>query len=385
MNNRLLRFARNDKLTMNRTPFFEKHLALGGKMVDFFGWELPVQYSSIAAEHAAVRTHAGLFDISHMGQVFAEGPDAESYLQKLVTSDIRKAGVSQGIYGHFLNERGGVIDDLFVFRLEPQKFLLIVNASRKEADLAWMKSHLPPQNVQMNEALQSAGLALQGPLAQNLMEKLCPPAAALGHHRIGRFEIGDKVVFVSRTGYTGEDGFELFAPAGNLLIIWDLLMQTGKGLGLQPCGLGARDTLRTEAAYPLYGHELDEEHTPLEAGLGWVVHFDKGDFLGRDALLKQKSSGIKRKLTGFKIQSGGVARPGGIILYSGNEISAVTSGTFSPTLGQSIGMSFLPVPLAKEGNELTILMGTREMPAVTCQLPFYKRETSSYRRKPVSR
>lgn len=356
-----------------RTPFFEKHVALGGKIVDFFGWELPVQYSTISLEHNAVRNAAGLFDISHMGQVFVWGAGAFDFLQYLTTNDLRKAAIGKGIYAHLLNEKGGVIDDIFIYRLEDDKFLVIVNASRKEADIEWMNKHKDRFDINVMEAPYASAFALQGPATPKIVAKLNPEIARLPRFGIGEFEIGDLSVHVARTGYTGEDGFEFFAPAGHLMVVIEQVFEAGKEFGLLPAGLGARDTLRTEVAYPLYGHELDENHTSLEAGLGWVVKLDKGDFIGRDALMKQKSAGIPTKLIGFKIESGGVARPGGQIFHKGKEVGTVASGTFSPTLNYAIGMAFLPTAIANEGESLTIRQGTREAQAVVVKLPFYKK------------
>ncbi|OVE75773.1 glycine cleavage system protein T [bacterium F11] len=360
---------------MNHTPFYPHHLKNSGKMVPFAGWEMPVQYTSIKEEHLSVRNKVGIFDISHMGQVFVWGPEAEPYLQNLITNNLHKTTIGKGVYAHFLNEQGTVLDDIYVFRIEKEKFLVIVNASRREADLAWLEKHKANRNVEIMEAPQAAGLALQGPLAGPLMDKLSSQANGLSKNEIGEFEIGEVSTLISRTGYTGEDGFELFAPAGHLLPIWDVLFQAGKEFGLVPCGLGARDTLRTEVAYPLYGHELDDHHTPLEARLGWVVKFDKGPFIGREALLKQKSEGMKNKLFGFKVESGGVARPNGQILLNDNVIGTVTSGTFSPSLGFPIGMAYMPIETPDEGQKLTLYQGTRELTAVTVKMPFYKKNS----------
>lgn len=357
-----------------KTPFYDKHIALGGKVVDFFGWELPVQYSTITLEHTAVRTAAGIFDISHMGQVFVWGAGAFDFLQYLITNDLKRAEPGKGIYAHLLNEKGGVIDDIFVYCLEPEKYLVIVNASRREADLAWMEKHKPNFETDVMEAPFGAAFALQGPRAREIAAKLNPEIAKLPRFGIGEFEVGDLTVHVARTGYTGEDGFEFFAPAGHLLVIWDMVMAAGTPLGLIPCGLGARDTLRTEVAYPLYGHELDESHTPFEAGLGWVVKLDKGNFIGREALIKQKAGGVPNKLIGFKVESGGVARGGGTVLKDGKEAGTVASGTFAPSLGYSIGMTLLPAGLVKEGDALAIRQGTRELTAVVVKTPFYKKE-----------
>ncbi len=359
----------------NRTPFFEKHIALGGKIVDFFGWELPVQYSTITLEHNAVRNAAGVFDISHMGQVFVWGSGAFDLLQYLTTNDLNKATIGKGIYAHLLNEKGGVIDDIFIYRLEEDKFLVIVNASRREEDLAWINKHKEKFDVDVMEAPYASAFALQGPNAAAIANKLNPEISRLPRFGIGEFEVGDLSVHVARTGYTGEDGFEFFAPAGHLLVIWDMLFKAGNQFGLLPAGLGARDTLRTEVAYPLYGHELDENHTSLEAGLGWVVKLDKGNFIGREALLKQKATGIPNKLIGFKVESGGVARPGGQIFHNGKEVGVVGSGTFSPTLNYAIGMAFLPTAIANLGEQITIKQGTREIQAAIVPMPFYKKQT----------
>lgn len=357
----------------NRTPFYQKHVDLGGKVVDFAGWDMPVQYSTITNEHNAVRSGVGIFDISHMGQVVVFGNDALLYLQNLTTNDVAKLSTGKGQYSHFLTPKGTVVDDIYVFQIEDQKYLVIVNASRREPILQWMTQHAGGFHVQILEAPQAAGLAVQGPKSPDLMDKLNSHIPSLRRNEIDNFDIGDVSSLVSRTGYTGEDGFELFAPAGHLLIIWDLLFRIGREAGLTPCGLGARDTLRTEAAYPLYGHELDDRHTPLEAGLSWVVKFDKGDFVGRDALLKQKNEGLKKKLFGFKVESGGVARPGGKIWQNGRPQEDVASGTFSPTLGIPIGMSYLSAETPEEGAPLKIRQGARELKGETVKLPFYKR------------
>jgi aminomethyltransferase len=346
---------------------------MGAKIVDFAGWEMPIQYTTITQEHNAVRNAAGLFDISHMGQVFVWGTGAEAYLQNLVTNDVTKATIGKGVYAHLLNEKGGVIDDIFVYRVEEEKFLVIVNASRKEVDIAWMKKNRSGFEMEMVEAPYAAGLALQGPSSVDIIRALSANAANLPRFGIGDFSFGDISVLVARTGYTGEDGFELFAPAGHLLQIWDMLFKVGPAFGLVPAGLGARDTLRTEVAYPLYGHELDENHTPLEAGLSWVVKLDKGNFIGRDALLKQKSAGLKTKLAGFKVETGGVARPGGKILKDGKEIGTVASGTFGPSVGYAIGLAYLPAESAAPGTPLTVLQGTRELTAKTVATPFLKK------------
>jgi aminomethyltransferase len=358
---------------MNRTPFYDKHVAHGGKIVDFFGWELPVQYSTITLEHNAVRNAAGLFDISHMGQLFVWGGGAFDFLQHVITNDLNKADIGKGIYAHLLNEQAGVIDDIFVYRLEEDKFLLIVNASRREEDTAWLNRHAEKFEVEIMEAPYAAALALQGPRAIEIASRINPEIETLPRFGIADFTLGDVSALVGRTGYTGEDGVEFFAPAGHMLIIWDLLLKAGHEKGLTLCGLGARDTLRTEVAYPLYGHELDLNHTPYEAGLGWVVKLDKGNFIGRDALIKKQAAGFTHQLAGFQIDSGGVARPGGILMQGDREIGTVASGTFGPSVNKAIGMAYVPVDAAKVGTPFKIRQGTRELAATICKMPFYKK------------
>jgi len=356
-----------------RTPFFDRHVSLGGKVVDFHGWELPVQYSTISLEHQAVRERAGLFDISHMGQVFVWGSEAEAFLQRIVTNDVRRAAIGKGVYAHLLNENGGVIDDIFVYHVENQKYLLIVNASRREEDIAWINAQNPGKHVAIVEATVGAALALQGPASVEIVRQLSPAIAALPRFGIGEFEFSGTNALVARTGYTGEDGFEFFGPAPHLQLVWDALFAAGREHGLTPCGLGARDTLRTEVAYPLYGNELDADHTPLEAGLGWVIRWDKGDFIGRSALERQKNAGLGRKLVGFTVEAGGIARHGADIVVNGNPVGIVTSGTFAPSLSKAIGLAYVPADLASPGTRLSIRQGTREMTAVAVPLPFYKR------------
>lgn len=340
-------------------------------MVDFSGWEMPIQYTSITEEHNAVRNAAGIFDISHMGQVYVTGPDAKTFLQYILTNDLDKANAGEGIYSHILNDSGGVVDDIFVYCLEENRYLVIDNASRRDEDLQWIAEHKENLNVKINEDLQAAGLAIQGPESISLFNSLLDEPIQLERFEIAKLEVKNRFPLVSRTGYTGEDGLEIFGHPEDLVQIWDWLFEAGKELGLKPCGLGARDTLRTEVAYPLYGHELDKDHTPFEAGFGWVVKLDKGKFIGRDALIKKKSEGFKTRLLGFKVEGGGIARPGAKIIKDGVEAGVVTSGTFSPTLGYPIGMAYLPAVTPAEGTRLKILQGARELTAKTVKMPFY--------------
>jgi aminomethyltransferase len=357
----------------NRTPFYDRHLKLGGKIIDFFGWELPVQYSSISQEHLAVRNQSGMFDISHMGQVLVWGEESLDFLNFLLTNDISKIQAGQAIYAHMLNEKGTVIDDLFVYRLTDDRFLVIINASRRDVDMKWMEKQSRSFSVSLMEAPYAAAFALQGPQAVALGGRLNPDILSLNRNQIGEFTIGDSTLHVARTGYTGEDGLEFFGPAGHLLPLWDQIFERGAEFGLLPCGLGARDTLRTEVGYPLYGHELDEQHTPLEANLEWVIKWNKGDFIGREALERQKTKGLSQKLYGFRVDEGGVARAGATIWYNGANVGTVASGTFGPSLGYAIGTAFLPAEIPLESASLIIRQGSREFKAQTTKMPFYKK------------
>jgi aminomethyltransferase len=270
-----------------------------------------------------------------------------------------------------------VIDDVFVYCLEEDWFLVIVNVFWREGDIAWMLKHKANFDVDVLEAPYAAAIAVQGPKAAEILGRLSLEIPKLPRFTISEVAIGELTVHVARTGYTGEDGFEIFAPAGHLLVIFDELLKKGMPMGLMPCGLGARDTLRTEVAYPLYGHELDENHTPLEAGLEWVVKWNKGDFIGRTALEQQKKAGLITHLVGFQVENGGVPRPGGLIISGSVQVGVVASGTFGPTVQKSIGMAFVPSDIAKEGAKILIQQGTREIAATTVSLPFYKKPKKS--------
>src|SRR5438477_784569 len=307
----------NPRRTMlKRTPLFDAHQKLGGKLVGFGGWEMPVQYTGILDEHQAVRTAAGLFDISHMGEIQVGGPAAESFLNQTLTNDLRKVEVGQGQYTLMCNERGGVIDDLYVYRILPEEYLLVINASRIEPDVAWMQQQLQqwPEkaSVQLeNISERCAAVALQGPRVAEFIDRCftgpskggtqVTRASALKKNQLGVFEFDGRTIYAGRTGYTGEDGFEIIAPAEAIEAIWNHILAIGHEYCLQPAGLGARDTLRTEVCYPLYGHELDENTTPLEAGLGFFVALEKGEFIGRAVLAEQKAEGVSKKLVAFKM------------------------------------------------------------------------------------
>ncbi|MBI4396175.1 MAG: glycine cleavage system aminomethyltransferase GcvT [Elusimicrobia bacterium] len=359
---------------MKRTPLYPQHKTMGARLIEFGGWEMPVQFQGILAEHKAVREAAGVFDISHMGQVWVTGSEAEGFLQRLVTNDVSKLAQGKGLYALLCREDGTVVDDLYIYRFETDRFFLVVNASRAEEDLKWVRGRLKG-DVQILEQPQAAALALQGPKASAILEPLFPSAIDLPRNGIVEISLLDMDFLVSRTGYTGEDGFEIFAPAGHILQLYPRLLEAGAGFGLAPCGLGARDTLRLEMGYRLYGQDLDEKHTGLEAGLGWVIKLDKGDFVGRDVLVRQKAEGPKRRLVAFRLKEKGVPRHGHALSFKGLPVGEVTSGTFSPSLQVGIGMGYVearafPKDVEKETG-LAVQVHGREIPAEVVALPFY--------------
>lgn len=358
-----------------RTPLYESHLAAGGKIVDFAGWQLPVQYSGLMEEHRAVRTAAGLFDVSHMGEFRISGPGAEALLQQLTPNDVAKLQPGRVHYSGLLTERGTYVDDLLVYRLASDDFMLVVNAANSAKDLAWIEDHRAGDVLIEDLSDQFALLALQGPKAEEILAELSD--VDLQPIRYYRFEMGEVAghrALISRTGYTGEDGFELYLAPADAPAVWDRLLTRGGDQGLLPAGLGARDTLRLEAAMALYGHEIDDSTTPIEAGLDWVVKLAKGDFLGREILAAQKQEGTERKLVGFAVTGRGIARQGYEVLADDAEVGRVTSGSFSPTLEKAIGMAYVPVALADPGTEIQIRVRKNLVPAMVVPLPFYKRD-----------
>jgi aminomethyltransferase len=356
------------------TPLYEEHRRAGGKIIPFGGWLMPVQYTSISDEHQAVRRNVGVFDISHMGQLTASG-SAASWLNRMLTNNISKLEIGGGQYTFLLNEQGGIIDDLIVYRTAKQEFLLVVNASRTEEDYAWLEGHLPADVQLENRSAQYAGLAIQGPKVVELFRLLLGPEAALpARNQLQNFEHHGVPLAIARTGYTGEDGVEVFFPAGNAAAIWNEIIETGKPLGIKPCGLGARDTLRLEMCYPLNGSDLTPDHNPIEAGLGFFVDLTKEKFTGRDILKQAKENGTTRKLAAFKMAGKGPPpRPHYPVWWNGERIGEVSSGTLSPSLNQGIGMAYVPAAAAKIGNELEIEIRGQKFPAVIEKKPLYKK------------
>jgi aminomethyltransferase len=361
-------------VALQRTPLFECHRAAGAKLVDFAGWEMPVQYSGVMDEHHAVRRHAGLFDVSHMGEVRVQGPGAEAYLQGLTPNDVTKLLPGRAHYSALLDERGTYLDDILVYRLAADEFLVVVNASNVDPDFAWMARHRHGDCVVENVSSHYALLALQGPQAAAILQRLTQTdLAAIKYYRFEIGKVGERRAILSRTGYTGEDGFELYLDPQEAPAIWNLLLETGAADGLVPAGLGARDTLRLEAAMALYGHEIDAQTTPFEAGLEWAVKLDKGDFIGRDALLAQRAGGVPRQLVGYEVTGRGIARQGHEVLAADRPVGRVTSGTYSPTFEKALGMAMVERGALAVGDACEVDVRGKRVAAVVVPLPFYKR------------
>jgi aminomethyltransferase len=359
--------------TLRRTPLYESHKRLGGRLVDFHGWELPVQYESILKEHEATRTRVGLFDVSHMGQVFVTGPDALAFLQKVNANDIAKIAPGKAIYSHLPNEKGGVVDDIIVSCLAPERYLVVVNAATADKDFAWFKARAQGFRVELANRSDDYGMiAVQGPKAADLVALLAPKAVELPRFGALELELFGEPSFVTRTGYTGEDGFEFIAPANIVVRVWEDLLAKGQSYGVAPCGLGARDTLRLEAGYLLYGQDIDDEHSTYEANYGWVVKLDKGDFVGKSVLQAQKAGGVKRRLTGVKLLERGVPRPGAPVTLDGKALGTLCSATFSPTLSAGIGVGYLDRPDLAPGTRLAVTIHGRDIPAEVVKVPFYQ-------------
>lgn len=359
---------------LNLTSLHALHAQRGARMVAFAGWEMPVQYAGIMEEHHTVRMRAGAFDVSHMGEIVLEGPRALGAVQRLVTNDVARLDVGQGLYTPMCYPTGGIVDDVTVFRIAPERYLLIVNAATTGNDRAWIKEHRAGAAVR-DISREMALIAVQGPVAQETLARLT--SASIGAMKafdaLPEVEVAGRRVFLSRTGYTGEDGFEIGPAWDDAPIIWSALFDAGGQLGLAPVGLGARDTLRLEAGLMLYGSDIDETTSPLEAPLGWTVKWDKGDFIGREALARQREQGPVRKLVGLTVEGRSVARHGHSLHQGDQSVGVVTSGTFSPTLQRNIALGYVPRQLARAGTELEAEVRGRRIPVRVTRLPFYRR------------
>jgi len=363
-----------------RTPLYDRHVALGARMVPFAGWTMPVQYSGIINEHRAVRNQAGLFDLGHMGQVDVSGSDALTFLQYVTTNDISTLGPGEAHYSLLPNERGGVVDDIIIYRNpDGDGFMVVINAANRDKDVAWLQQLRAARsdlNVSLADISDRTGMiAIQGPAADRITQQLTSlDLSKIPYWRWTSVELSGIVAMMARTGYTGEDGFEFYTSLDDVGPLWDALMDAGQAEGIVAVGLGARDTLRLEARMPLYGQELADDISPLEAGLGWAVKFDKGDFIGRDVIAAQKAAGVSRKAVGFKLtERGGSPRTHYPVHVDGTAVGEVTSGAMSPTLGENIGLALVSADVAGVGKPLSVIVRDKPVSAVQVKTPFYKR------------
>jgi aminomethyltransferase len=379
---------------LRKTPLYDEHMRLGAKIVPFAGWLMPVQYISIVEEHQAVRNNVGVFDISHMGQFIVDGARARDWLNSMLTNNVEKLDVGVGQYTFLLNDRGGIIDDLIVYRIEERKYLLVVNAARADEDFAWLQNHkvghasgLPGDKERKRDACSTmltsrsadfGAVAIQGPQTTALFHALFVKDVELpARNHIVDVSFNGTSVSVARTGYTGEDGIEVFFRANDAVKFWSAVLEQGKTLGIKPCGLGARDTLRLEMCYPLNGSDLSPERNPIEAGLGFFIDLAKPDFVGRDALVKTKESGPRKKLVPFRMkEKGPPPRPHYAVFRNGKRIGEVTSGTLSPSLNWGIGMAYVSSAHAKIGTEIDIEIRAQKFPATIEKKPLYRKPAS---------
>lgn len=360
---------------MHKTALHERHRALGAKMTEFHEWEMPLYYSSIIEEHKAVRQALGVFDVSHMGQVVVKGPDAVRTLNHVLVSDMTQVGVGRACYTLMLNETGGVLDDLIVFRIGEADFLVIVNCATHISDVEWLMAHRQGNTTVTDISQGRSILAVQGPLAARVLEQtLDARVTGLGRFDIAPIRTMGPEACIARTGYTGGDGFELFLPNHHAVKLWDTVLSQAKPLGALPVGLGARDTLRVEAGLRLYGTDMDTTTTPWEAGLGWPVAINKSDFIGKEALVKQKQQGLTRHFIGFELAQGPMPRHGCELTIDGRRVGVVTSGTFSHILNRPIGMGYVEPASSNVGTVLTLMVRNRRYPATVVKLPFWKGE-----------
>ena len=357
-----------------RTPLYELHRELGAKLIDFGGWEMPVQYSGILEEHRAVRERVGLFDVSHMGELEVKGAGALETLQRLTCNDVSKLADGRCHYTAFLTERGTFVDDLLVYRKGADDYMLVVNASNTPKDFDWARTNALPRAEVEDASDRWALIAVQGPRAAAILSRVCEPDPSdLPYYGFRETAVFGSRAIVSRTGYTGEDGFEIYLPPDRAEATYRGLLEHGREDGVMPCGLGARDTLRLEAKMALYGNDIDDSVTPWEADLGWIVKLKKGDFIGREALERQKAEGVPRKLAGFEMVDRGIGRHGYPARTAAGE-GIVTSGTHSPTLGKPIGLALLPTAASSVGSEIEIDIRGRSARARVVPTPFYRRE-----------
>ncbi len=359
---------------LKQTPLNAAHRALNARMVDFGGWDMPVQYSGIIDEHNTVRTAVGLFDVSHMGELEVRGPEALSLVNYVTTNNAAKLGIGQVHYAGLLYETGCFVDDILVHKVADDHYFLCVNASNQDKDFEHIVAHNRWNCTVENAGAQYAQIAVQGPKALETLQRLTKTElAGIKYYWFADGEVSGQPARIARTGYTGEDGFEIYVAPGEAEARWNELMEAGKEFGIKPAGLGARNTLRMEAGMALYGHEIDASLTPLEAGLNWIVKLDKGDFVGKPVLEKQKAEGLTRKLIGFEMRGRGIGRDGYEIRVAGEPAGWVTSGGPAPTLNKNLGMCYLPAGQAQPGLGIEVMVRNQPVEAVTVPIPFYKR------------
>jgi aminomethyltransferase len=373
-----MKFERSDLVTPKKTPLYDEHVKLGGNIVDYAGWLLPVQYKGLIPEHEAVRNGVGIFDVSHMGEITVKGKDATAFVDYLMTNDISRLEDNQIIYTFMCYPHGGVVDDLLVYRFDKEYLYLVVNAANTDKDYAWIVDHKGDFDVEIENISDSVGeVAIQGPMAQKTLQKLTDfDLDKVKFFRLQRDVLIDGVkCMISRTGYTGEDGFEVYADREGIVKVWNSVLEAGKGFGILPAGLGCRDTLRFEASLPLYGHEIGEEITPLEGGFKFFVKLDKAvDFIGKEALNKQWSNGLKRKLAGFELIERGIAREGMEIQKDGESIGHVTTGYMSPTLKKTIGNALLTPEFTDIGTEIDVIIRNKPVKAKVISKKFLNKK-----------
>jgi aminomethyltransferase len=366
----------SEKEEPKKTPLYDVHVAHGARMVPFAGFSMPVQYTGVIDEHQNVRNAVGLFDVSHMGEVRIRGPRALEVANRIITNDVERLVDGQACYTVMCRPDGGIVDDLVVYRLGPTEIFICVNASNREKDYAWMKEQAKGDAEVINESDDWAQIAVQGPKAVELVERLADaPVKDVKTYHFKRGKVAGKEAIIARTGYTGEDGFELYVQSSDGPAVWNALIEKGKDLGVKPAGLGARDSLRLEMRYPLYGNDIDDTTNPIEAGLGWVVKLDKKTrFVGQDVLEKIKAEGPKRKLVGFEMVDRGIARHGYPVVKDGKKIGDVTSGTVGPTIDKAIGIAYVPAEMAAVGTTLEIEIRGKATKAAVAKTPFYQRK-----------
>lgn len=363
-----------DSSISKKTPLNAIHRQLGARMVEFAGWDMPVQYAGPMSEHLAVRTRAGIFDVSHMGEIEVQGAGAEETVQSVTCNDVRRLAIGQCQYSGLTTPSGTFVDDILVYRMEANHFFICVNASNQIKDYEWIRGHARPGTEVLFRSDDFAQLAVQGPRSLEIMRPLVDIRLdSMQYYWFSPGKVAGVDAIISRTGYTGEDGFEVYCPPAHAEMIWTRIMESGKPRGIQPAGLAARNTLRLEAKMALYGNDIDETTTVLEAGLGWICKLDKGDFIGRDALVKQKNEGVRRLLIGFEMIERGIARDHYPVELEGRIIGAVTSGSPAPYLKKNIGLAYLPIEKSAVGTEFKIIIRDRATPARVVPTPFYRK------------